>query len=201
MKRLIILAAFSLAAIFMASCGPSGTTPDESGELQIIQIDEEGGMRFEPDNVVLTAGQPVRIVLENTGEKDHEFMVGRNVVMTDDGAPNGFEIDFFEGIEDLVEVQLGEGAMLMIDGETVSMGGMDMAEAEETDMAEGEEMAMEEEGEHMGFMIMNDAGSGATIIEFTVPEDRVGEWEMGCFEDDGSHYDDGMKGKLVVTSG
>ncbi len=105
--------------------------------------------------------------------------------------------------------------MLMIDGETVAMSGMEMGE--EMAMEEGEEMAMEEEGEHMeeegehteegehmdhmGWMVMSDAGSGATIIEFTVPADREGEWEMGCFEDDGAHYDDGMKGKLVVTSG
>lgn len=215
MKRLIIFAAFSLVAVFMAACGPSGTTPDESGELRIMQIDEAGGMRFEPDSVVLTAGQHVRIILENQGEKNHEFMLGRNVVMTEEGAPNGFEVDFFEGIEDRVDVQLGEGAMLMIDGQTVDMGGMDMGEGEEMEMSEGEEMSMEEEGEHMdegehmeegehmdhmGFMVMNNVGSGETIIEFTVPEDRVGEWEMGCFEDDGSHYDDGMKGKLVVEN-
>jgi uncharacterized cupredoxin-like copper-binding protein len=27
----------------------------------------------------------------------------------------------------------------------------------------------------------------------------VGEWEMGCFEQDGVHYDAGMKGTLVVN--
>lgn len=42
--------------------------------------------------------------------------------------------------------------------------------------------------------------SGMTVIEFTVPEDRVGEWEMGCFEDKGTHYDDGMRGKVIVVS-
>jgi hypothetical protein len=42
-------------------------------------------------------------------------------------------------------------------------------------------------------------GSGMTVIEFTIPEDRVGEWEMGCFEDNGTHYDDGMRGKVIIV--
>ena len=33
----------------------------------------------------------------------------------------------------------------------------------------------------------------------TVTEDMVGEWEMGCFEQDGVHYDVGMKGIVTVT--
>lgn len=188
-------------ALLVAACGPGGVTPDpNTGELTIIQIDEEGGMRFEPDTVVLKAGQRVRIILENRGQKDHEFMVGRNVRYTPDGAPNGFEVDFFEGIEDLVQVQLGEGAMLMIDGETVAMGGMDMGMEEGgMEMEHGEHGAEGMEMAHMGWMVMNNAGSERTIIEFTVPEDRVGEWEMGCFQDNGSHYEDGMRGKLIVV--
>lgn len=214
-KTLFILLLTGLISI-LAACSPSGAEPDESGELLIVQIDESGGMRFEPSDIVLTAGQRVRLILENQGEKDHEFMVGRNVIRTDDGAPNGFEVDFFDGIEDMVDTTLGEGAMLMIDGETVAMGGMgmgeeemDMEEGEEMDMGEGEEMDMAEDGEHsddgehgmdhMGFMVMNNAGSGRTIIEFMVPEDKVGEWETACFEDDGAHYEDGMHGTLTVV--
>ena len=33
----------------------------------------------------------------------------------------------------------------------------------------------------------------------TVTEDMVGEWEMGCFEQDGVHYDAGMIGFVTVT--
>jgi hypothetical protein len=29
----------------------------------------------------------------------------------------------------------------------------------------------------------------------------VGEWEIACFEDDGTHYEDGMRGTLVVVEG
>lgn len=223
MKKMLFLSLFIALPFLIAACGgPSGATPDESGELVILQIDEEGGMRFEPGDVVLKAGDRVRIVLENRGEKNHEFMIGRDVIRMEDGAANGFEVDFFEGIEDMVSVDLGEGAMLMIDGQTV---GMDMAMGEEMAMGEDEEtmamgeeeesMAMGEEGEamgmeeeeqtadegmdHMGWMVMNNVGSGTTVIEFTVPADRVGEWEMGCFEDDGAHYDDGMRGTLTIV--
>jgi len=213
MKKMLFLSLFIALSFLIAACGgPSGATPDESGELVILQIDEEGGMRFEPGEVVLTAGDKVRIILENRGDKNHEFMIGRNVIRIEDGAANGFEVDFFEGIEDMVSVDLGEGAMLTIDGETVGMGGTDMAmEGDSADMGEDEagmegDMAMGQEEEqmdegmdHMGFMVMNNVGSGTTVIEFTVPDDRVGEWEMGCFEDDGAHYDDGMRGSLTVV--
>ncbi|MDX1600508.1 MAG: hypothetical protein R3191_03225 [Anaerolineales bacterium] len=227
MKRLRWLGLLAIVGLVLGACGPSGATPDpETGEIRIIQMDDEEGMNFQPETVVLTAGERVRIILENQGSKDHEFMVGQEVVYEDSGAPNGFETDFFEGIEDQVDVELGEGAMLMIDGETVAMGGMAMEEGEgdmemegegegdhgheegeeHEEEAEGEEHT-EEEGEgmamhmdHAGWMVMDAAGSAPTIIEFTVPEDRVGEWIMGCFEDDGTHFEDGMRGTLIVQA-
>jgi hypothetical protein len=36
------------------------------------------------------------------------------------------------------------------------------------------------------------------MIKFSVTEDMVGSWEIGCFLDDGGHYDEGMIGSLVV---
>lgn len=202
MVRFRYFSVLLVLAFLLAACGPSGVSPDESGELMVIQIDDEGGMRFNPDNIVLTAGQRVRIILENQGEKDHEFMIGQNVIRMDDGAANGFEVDFFADISDLVEVQLGDMAMLMIDGETVDQGVGDMAGMDHGDG--GDEMEGMDHGDggmdHLGWMVMNPSGSGITIIEFTVPESLVGEWEMGCFEDDGAHYDDGMRGTLTVTN-
>jgi len=217
---------FLIAGLLLAACGPSGATPDpQSGELTLIQNDDDEGMNFSPETIVVTAGQTVRIILENHGSKDHEFMVGQTLVYTEMGAPNGFEVDFFEGIEDQVHVELGAGTMLMIDGKTVAMGGEDMPMGGDDEMGvEGEgDMGMEEEAgeggmpmegdghddeegttvhleDHAGWMVMDNAGSGATIIEFIVPEDRIGVWEMGCFEDDGTHYEDGMRGTLIVRA-
>jgi uncharacterized cupredoxin-like copper-binding protein len=36
-------------------------------------------------------------------------------------------------------------------------------------------------------------------VKFTVTKDMVGEWEMGCFAQEGVHYTAGMVGKLVVA--
>jgi uncharacterized cupredoxin-like copper-binding protein len=53
-----------------------------------------------------------------------------------------------------------------------------------------------EEDEH-GFMVILPPGGTATI-SFPVTEAMVGEWEMGCFEQDGVHYDAGMHGPLTI---
>jgi len=84
----------------------------------------------------------------------------------------GFEMDMFEmaGVEPMV------------------MGGMG-------NMDQG--MDMEHGG---GFMVDMPMGTDNTTVSFTVTADMVGEWEIGCFEDEGQHYDDGMKGKLIVSN-
>lgn len=204
MKRKLFIFVLVTTSLVLAACGPSGATPDASGQIIIVQEDDEGGMSFNPESIVLTAGETVTIVLENHGEKDHEFMIGKEVIYNESGAPDGFHEDFFHGWSDQVEVHPGMGTMLMIDGETVMMGGeMEMAEGDSMD---GDSMGgMEEDGheeeemEHMGWMMMSPMGSSASSITFTVPADKVGEWEMACFEDDGTHYDDGMRGTLTIV--
>jgi len=55
---------------------------------------------------------------------------------------------------------------------------------------------------HLGIMFMVDPnmvpGGEVTTITFTVPEDRVGKWEIGCFQEQGQHYDDGMRAIFIV---
>lgn len=204
-RRMFFLSMLAISAMVLAACGSAGVTPDpETGQIMLVQEDDEEGMNFNPENLVLTAGETVTIVLENHGSKDHEFMIGQDVIYNDEGAPDGFEVDFFEGIVDQVEVELGDGAMLMVDGETIAMGGMgmegDMEGDMEDDHEEGEEEGMAMHMDHDGWMVMDAAGSGTTSITFTVPEDRVGEWEMACFEDDGTHYEDGMRGTITVQA-
>ncbi len=59
--------------------------------------------------------------------------------------------------------------------------------------AEG--MAME--GDLHGSMVMMDPVS-EVVLEFTVPKDKVGTWVFGCFQEDGLHFDAGMRGWLIV---
>ena len=55
-----------------------------------------------------------------------------------------------------------------------------------------------EEEMREGFIVaLPEDGTGT--IKFTVTEGMVGKWEMGCFEQDGVHYDAGMKGSVTVT--
>jgi uncharacterized cupredoxin-like copper-binding protein len=64
---------------------------------------------------------------------------------------------------------------------------------------EGEAEHEHEEMMHEGFMVvLPEDGTGT--IKFTVTEGMVGKWEMGCFEQDGVHYDAGMKGSVTVTN-
>ncbi len=155
--------------IAVVSCAPSGggAAPTPSGEITIKMSE----YKFEPSSIQLKAGQQVKITFQNTGEKDHEFMVGRKLKQ-EGGHPAGYEENFFKGIDVKAE---REGKAI-------------------------DPMSLVEEEEHdFGFMVALPSGDKPVTISFTVPADKVGEWEMGCFEDDGQHYNEGMKGKLTVT--
>ena len=71
---------------------------------------------------------------------------------------------------------------------------MDNGMAEEEDHGEG--MAMD--ADH-GFMISQAAATGGTVVVVEIPADKAGTWEIGCFVDEGTHYEDGMKGTLTVV--
>lgn len=155
--------------------------------------------------------------MDMSGDDDHaqdDMAMGEEEHTEDDGHED-------DGME------MGEEEMEMEEEHEDDEMNMDMAEAddghEEDDMAmadadheEGEEDEHEEEGiagafgalqlpemdAHAGLMIMIDpqmipAGE-VTTITFTVPEDKVGRWQMGCFQERGQHYDDGMDGVIIV---
>lgn len=128
-------------------------------------------MAFGPNAIRLKVGQEVRITLENDGEKDHELMFGKGV-MSMGGHPSSYQTWLLEGVE------------LKFERDGKAIDAME---------ALGGEM---EHDAAPGMILVKKAASPVTII-FTVP-DKVGEWEMGCFEDDGKHYEDGMKGKVTV---
>ena len=93
--------------------------------------------------------------------------------------------------------------------------GMDMGdESSGMDMEQPDEHGAEDFGEfgafqisqleagHSGVMVMIDPtiipASETTVIRMTIPADRVGTWEFGCFQERGQHFDDGMHGTFIV---
>jgi uncharacterized cupredoxin-like copper-binding protein len=127
--------------------------------------------QFIPNSLELKVGQQVTLELVNSGQLQHEIMIGRDVMMVDN-RPAGYQVDLFEtgGVEPVVN--------------TVEEGQM-------TEMEEEEEA-------HGGFMAIVGVG-GRSSMTFTVTDDMVGEWELGCFEQDGVHYDAGMHGTVTIT--
>jgi len=132
---------------------------------------------FSPDTIEVQVGQPVTIELINLGALEHELMLGRTVTKMNN-RPNGFEQDFFAaaGVEPQVEEMLAASS----EGEAHQMEG---------------DMHMED---HEGFMILLPKSGDRATLAFTPTKDMVGEWEIGCFEQEGVHFDAGMKGNLVV---
>lgn len=157
------------AVIALAACAPSGGGGAPTPSGQITLKLSE--YKFEPSSIQLKAGQQVKLTIENVGQKDHELMIGRKLKQ-EGGHPAGYEENFFKGIQVTAE---REGKPI----DPMSL--------------------VEEEEREFGFMVVLEAGDKPVTISFTVPADKVGEWEMGCFEDDGQHYNEGMKGKLTVT--
>ena len=184
-------------AVAFALQRPFAARPGPDGEIEILLDD----FNFNPSVIRVKAGQTVRFRLRNVGRHTHEFMVGKEVKLEGDVSEPP-EPDFFEGIMDIrVEVIRGS-AMPMGFGEEEGMEGMGMGEMGGMAMAEvptgpGIHAEGMEVMEVHGSMIMMDPMS-EVVIEFTVPEDKVGTWIFGCFAEDGLHYDDGMRGILIV---
>jgi len=125
---------------------------------------------FEPNTIEVQVGQEVTLDLVNKGQLIHEIMIGRDVMMMNN-RPSGYQVDMFEtaGVEPEVVVLEEHGH-----------------EDEEHEM------------EHAGFMVAVTEEGGRATMTFTVTEDMLGEWEIGCFEQEGVHYEAGMKGRFIV---
>lgn len=166
MKSLFALLA--AGTLLLAACS-APAAPPEPVEITIDMSE----YAFSPNDISLRVGQEVTFVLVNVGQLEHEFMLGREVDMHD-GAPSGYETDFFEtgGVEPVVVTMMDEG--------------MDMGDDHGDD-------------DHSGFMVEVAPGSEEATISFTVTEAMLGEWEIGCFLLEGVHYNSGMVGTLTVT--
>ncbi len=171
-KGRVSLALFGiLLLLILAACGTGGG--EATGTEFTLQLSE---YKFSPGTIRVQAGQEIRVTLKNVGQKDHEWMVGRGMKEME-GAPAGFEEDFFHEVQVKAFRDGQEVDPESLMGEGMEMGGMG--------------------GEDHGFMVRLSPGEEVTLV-FTVPEEAAGEWTMGCFEDDGQHFEEGMKGKFIV---
>jgi plastocyanin len=187
MKRYgLLLFVLVIASVLLVACGSQEPEP-VTFEIEMSEF------AYSIDTLEATVGQDVTIELINSGLLEHELMIGRDVMMMNN-RPSGYQHDLFEsaGVEPVVVMT------------AVDMSEDDHADDdhEEDEHQEGDEHSEDEaEHGHEGFMVAlpAEAMEKATIT-FTVTEDMVGEWEIGCFVQEGVHYDAGMKGKFVVTN-
>ena len=222
----MILAVSMLAA----ACGSGGDGGEATGaggdpDAHIrVNMTEYG---FGSDVIEVRAGQTVEFLLKNSGDLDHEFMIGREVTVGMDGMATGFGHDFFEGLMPTVDppddtpgvtVDHPEAGMVMesmeiemdMDGhdhDHVSMetdvDGHDDSSME-TDLDGHDDGSMETDTDghddgHHGFMVT--LGPGATAsVTVAIPDDAVGDWEIGCFRDKGSHWSSGMHATLRIRA-
>jgi uncharacterized cupredoxin-like copper-binding protein len=197
-------------SMLAAACGSGGDGGQASGaggdpDAHIrVNMTEYG---FGSDVIEVRAGQTVEFLLKNSGDLDHEFMIGREVTVAMDGMATGFEHDFFEGLMPIVDPP--EAGMVMesmemdMDGDSMEMD-MD-GDSMEMDM-DGDDgsmdMDMDTDGHddgHHGFMVTLAPG-GTASVTVTIPDDAVGDWEIGCFRDKGTHWSSGMHATLRITS-
>lgn len=172
MRQLSILLALAGLALLAVGCGSESASPDDEGTLNITLED----FKFSIDEIVLEVGQKVRIVLTNeSATEDHMLTIGIGVVR-----PEGFADGYMEDLFEDVEVEVIGPAKRVIGGQAI--------------VTRDGEVATEE---NRGFMVLLEPSAEPTIIEFIVPK-KVGEWEFGCFEDEGAHYEKGMHGKLSI---
>jgi uncharacterized cupredoxin-like copper-binding protein len=187
MRKIGWILLLAVIPLVLVACGSQA--PPEPLELTIDMTE----YAFEPADLEFKVGQEVILHLTNSGALEHEIMFGRDVMMTD-GRPSGYMVDMFEsaGVEPEVTVEKGE--------EEHSEGD-EHAEGEEH--SEGDEHTEDEHEEdehaHSGFMVMVPASHDIYTMSFTVTEEMVGDWELGCFLLDGVHYESGMVGSLVVN--
>ena len=189
------ITAITLAvSILAAACGGGGQTSGDSGgpDAHIrVNMTEYG---FGSDVIEVRAGQTVEFLLKNSGDLDHEFMIGREVTTTMGGMATGFEHDFFEGLMPIVDPP--EAVMDMDDMDMdMDIDDMDM----DMDIDDMDMDGHDDDHHHHGFMVVLAPGATASVT-VTIPDDAVGDWEIGCFLDKGTHWSSGMHATLRITS-
>ena len=167
--------------------GAKSATPDS---FTIAMTD----YAFTPSHMVWHVGEHVTITLVEDSQaqpqKAHEFMVGRTPRTEETifgiHQEDGFETPFFSGVT--IEIVAGNGLQMLMPGNAKLTGLPPMKVMTPGPMGEMEEMT--------GFMPLV-GPRGRLTFSFDVP-DKPGEWTYGCFQQDGQHFRNGMKGTITI---
>jgi len=212
------IAVVAILALTAAGCGSEDSSPGsvDPGGSETIVMDE---FSYEPSSLELMAGSTVTLTFSNVGAVDHEVMIGS--AATNGGGyetdllarmrpeiieGSGYDVSFSESAE-MQEVAFSAQAD---DGHTHEGDEADDHHAEETTPdtstpAEGhheegdettEDHHHEAEGQHHGDHILVEP-AGEVTVRLHVPDDAVGDWEIGCFIP--GHYDGGMLAALTIS--
>lgn len=71
MNRFMILLLISAALLLAACSSPTGASTASQQEITLITTD----LKFQPETIEVTAGQPVKITMRNEGFLEHDFSV------------------------------------------------------------------------------------------------------------------------------
>jgi uncharacterized cupredoxin-like copper-binding protein len=130
---------------------------------------------LQPTALYLQAGERVELVIQNRGAAVHEWSAGRGLV--DIPYEKGFRTDLLAILKPRVSGQGYDLEQLMttnldtkegVEGETVTRL------SQEVDVEPG----------------------GQVVLDFTVPQDAKGMWQMGCFLP--GQYESGTYGALLI---
>ena len=125
---------------------------------------------YTPATMQVKVGETLTLKLVNDGQLSHEIMFGKQVKKVGN-RPAGYEIDLFDYAGVVPEVKILSG-----------------------------DVTTHQADSHSGFMLTFPKKGDSAALTFPITAKMVGEWEIGCFSQDGVHYDAGMKGKLAVTN-
>ncbi|MEW5957032.1 MAG: cupredoxin domain-containing protein [Chloroflexota bacterium] len=173
------------------------------------QVTVEDGVTEPPTPDFFAGLQPV--ITGSGMPMGFEGMAGmqmEGMTMEEEGMPmeEGMEMKAEEmqmgGTETKEEgMQMGEGMPveegMEMKAEEMQMGETGMKEEGARIVLEGVHTEAMEMDAHGGGMVMLNPTQESTIV-MTIPADKVGVWEFGCFQEEGLHYDDGMRGVLIV---
>ncbi len=180
-----------VVSILAAACGSGGDDSGASSSVSDPDVHIRVNMTeygFGSDVIEVEAGQTVEFLLKNSGDLDHEFMIGREVTSGVGGTATGFEHDFFDGLAPTVDPP----------GAKMDMESMDADDHDHDHDQDGTmDMDSDDHGDDHGFMVILKPG-GTASVTVTIPDDAVGDWEIGCFRDKGSHWSSGMRATLRV---